>query len=520
MTSNDEYFEIDHSRFNILIDNSELKECVVLAEAITRYDILAFLNDCSHLVDGASKVGHKVSPKKGQTSRDQHSNDYQGHLSNLTIQVRSKCETMKSVDADEMFTLRINTDDFPGQALLFANSVWGALYGLETFSQLIYQTSNGTLRVNSTFIVDYPRFPHRGLLMDTSRHYVPLPVILTNLEAMSYNRLNVFHWHLVDDQSFPFESKTFPSLSQQGAYYPTHVYTADDVQMVIEYARIRGIRVMTEFDTPGHTLSWGKGQPGLLTTCYDPKTGRPDGTFGPIDPSNEANYKFLASFFKEIVATFPEKYVHLGGDEVDFTCWSTNAAITDFMADNQIADYSKLEQYYMQRLVDIVGGLNSSYIIWQEVFDNGARLKNDTVVHVWKGSPKEWQEELATVTAAGYRAILSAPWYLNEISYGPDWHPYYEADPQDFNGTDQQKENVFGGEVCMWGEYVDGANSISRTWPRALAVAERLWSAADVTSPSEAVPRFEAQRCRMQKRGIRVQPVNGPGACLCDHVLY
>lgn len=522
MTSTDEYFEIEPSNFQLLTKDVDIANCDILAKAIERYTDLTFIDDCSQLGQPKTNCfGQKSSAKNTrQYKSSQHSNQFVGQLTNLTIEVRSKCETIKTQESDEMYTLRINSDDFPGQAILFANNVWGALYGLEAFSQLLYQSSNGTFRVNSTFILDYPRFPHRGMLIDTSRHYVPVPVILTNLDAMSYNHLNVFHWHIVDDPSFPFESITFPELSEQGAYYPTHVYTPQDVQTVIEYARVRGIRVMSEYDSPGHTQSWGKSQPELLTTCYDTKTGKPDGTFGPIDPSNQANYDFLASLFKEIVSTFPDQYVHLGGDEVDFTCWSTNPAIKQFMAQNNLSDYGKLEEYYMQRVVDIVGGLNSSYMVWQEVFDNGARLKQDTVIHVWKGSTSEWHNELAQVTAAGYRAIVSSPWYLNEISYGADWPPYYAADPQAFNGTAEQKLKVFGGEVCMWGEYVDGSNLISRTWPRALAVAERLWSAADVTSYSKALPRFEVQRCRMQKRGIRVEPVNGAGSCPCDYMLY
>lgn len=110
--------------------------------------------------------------------------------------------------------------------------------------------------------------PHRGLLLDTSRHFIPVDDILLILDGMSYNKLNVFHWHIVDDNSFPYESNVFPKLSLKGSYHPTMIYSASNIRKIIDYARIRGIRVIPEFDTPAHTTSWGQGHPELLTKCY------------------------------------------------------------------------------------------------------------------------------------------------------------------------------------------------------------------------------------------------------------
>ena len=133
-----------------------------------------------------------------------------------------------------------------------AKTIWGALRALETLSQLIYINSKDKeLVVNATRIVDWPRFTYRGVMLDSSRHFLPKNVLLANLDAMSYNKFNVFHWHIVDDQSFPFESKIFPELTQSAAYSPKHVYTQKDISEIIEYARYRGIRVIPEFDTPG-----------------------------------------------------------------------------------------------------------------------------------------------------------------------------------------------------------------------------------------------------------------------------
>lgn len=433
-------------------------------------------------------------------------------LKNVLVNVVLPCEDYPTLESDESYSLEI-AGNF---ASIDSKSSWGALRALETLSQLIVETSDGHFVVNDTFIYDFPRFPHRGILLDTSRHYISTNIIKTHLEAMEANKMNVFHWHIVDDQSFPYVSYTYPDLSRLGAYDPyNHVYTFADVKDIIEFARQRGIRVVSEFDSPGHTLSWGKAINDLLTPCYTRSRSKsvPNGEFGPIDPTNNETYVFLRNFIKELVNVFPDKYLHLGGDEVDFSCWKSNPNITTFMDKMGYGtDYSKLEQFYMQNLLDIVNEIDpkTGYIIWQEVIDNNVKVKPDTVVEVWKDG---WPDEMKMVTNLGYRALLSTCWYLNYISYGSDWVNYYKCDPHNFDGNDQQKRLVIGGEACMWGEYVDGTNVISRTWPRASAVAERLWSAQNITNIVDAGERLEEQRCRMIRRGIKAEPFNGSGYC-------
>ncbi|KAL6463507.1 hypothetical protein MHYP_G00278980 [Metynnis hypsauchen] len=502
-------------------------------------------------------------------------NVFDSDLAELQVQITSadpECDGYPSLKSDESYQLEVNQPT----AVLKAASVWGALRGLETFSQLVYEDDYGGQNINKTSISDFPRFAHRGILLDSSRHYLPLRVILANLEAMAMNKFNVFHWHIVDDQSFPFQSRTFPDLGHKGAYHPyTHVYTPADVKMVIEFARMRGIRVLAEFDTPGHTFSWGKGQTGLLTPCFSGSS--PSGTFGPVNPILNSTYDFMTRFFKEVSTVFPDAYIHLGGDEVDFSCWKSNPDIQKFMDQQGFGqDYRKLESYYIQRLLDIVSTTNKGYMVWQEVFDNGVKLKGDTVVEVWmnnnvdkelqnvtgsgftailsapwyldyisygqdwkkyytveplsfeviagnnKGLDKDlkadtqihvwkekplYQDEMARITAAGFQTLLSSPWYLNRISYGQDWLGVYKADPQNFNGTAEQKKLVIGGEACLWGEYVDATNLTPRLWPRASAVAERLWSDENVKDVGNAYDRLVKHRCRMVRRGIPAEPL-------------
>ncbi|XP_022048773.1 beta-hexosaminidase subunit beta isoform X2 [Acanthochromis polyacanthus] len=459
--------------------------CNILQNAYRRY--------YEYIFGGAKRQGVGKSRRSGPSE-----------LTELRVYITSadsECDGYPSVNSDESYDLSV-VQPF---AVLKAPKVWGALHGLETFSQLMYEDEYGAKSINATAISDFPRFAHRGILLDSSRHFLPIKVILANLEAMAMNKFNVFHWHIVDDQSFPYLSRAFPQLSQQGAYHPyTHVYTPADVKMVIEFARLRGIRVVPEFDTPGHTQSWGKGQPDLLTACYSGSA--PSGTFGPVNPILNTTYDFMAQFFKEISSVFPDGYVHLGGDEVDFSCWKSNPDIQKFMdAQGFGKDYSKLESFYIQKLLNIVTTTKKGYVIWQEVFDNGVKLNPDTVVHVWIGGGSN--EEMSKVTAAGYTTILSAPWYLDYISYGQDWQKYYKVEPLNFNGTEKQKALVIGGEACLWGEYVDATNLTPRLWPRASAVAERLWSSKDVTDINDAFNRLSVHRCRMVERGIPAEPL-------------
>nr|XP_037275222.1 beta-hexosaminidase subunit alpha-like [Rhipicephalus microplus] len=413
-------------------------------------------------------------------------------LNSLLVRLNGPCERIPHHDMDESYTLQLTADS---GSLLTANSVWGLLRGLETFSQIVYPYNAFEFAVNETVIYDAPRFKHRGLLIDTSRHFLPLKKIIETLDAMAYNKMNVLHWHMTDDQSFPFVSRTFPAMSEKGAYdSETHVYRPIDVKYVIYKAASRGIRVMVEFDTPGHTLSWGMAYPELLTTCYDGDV--PNGELGPVDPTRNETYIFMSRFFMEVAHVFPDQYVHLGGDEVSFDCWKSNPNVTSFMRKMGISRFDKLEEHYIQRLLEIVQALGKSYVVWQEVFDNNVKIAPDTVVHVWK--PPQ-NEELALVTSAGYKALLSTCWYLDHISYGSDWKKYYACDPHNFSGDFQQKALVIGGEVCLWAEYIDATNIISRTWPRASAAAERLWSQVTVDSVDEAAPRLEEHRCRMRR---------------------
>ncbi|CAF4155066.1 unnamed protein product [Rotaria magnacalcarata] len=375
-----------------------------------------------------------------------------------------------------------------------------------------------------------PRFQHRGVLLDSSRHFLPVPLIKKNLDVMAYNKLNVFHWHFVDNQSFPFESRTFPNLSRQGAFSSDHVYTPEDVTSIIEHARLLGIRVIPEIDTPGHTYSWGKSMPELITVCW--ANGKPYQAiygqhgemeiFNPIEPRV---YSTMDALLREVKSIFPSNYIHLGNIEsiVSNFVRRSNPNISRWMTDNKINSTRDLHSYYANRILDIMRNISAIPIVWQDVWDEKVELPPGTIVQIWKGTSDddisdEWAPYLNEIAGQGYNVILSSPWYINYINYGHyrtnttivnlEFFKYYEVEPlRDFSGSDDAKIRILGGEACLWGEFVDGTNLLARLWPKTAAVAERLWSAASVNNSKDAQFRLDVHRCRLLRRGIPAQPI-------------
>ncbi len=374
---------------------------------------------------------------------------------------------------DESYQLDISSD----KAVLAASTVEGALHGLETFAQLIEPGRDG-FEVPSVHIEDHPRFSWRGLMIDCSRHWMPLEVIERNLDAMAAVKLNVLHWHLSDDQGFRVESKRFPKLQQLGS--DGHFYTQDEVRRVVAFARDRGIRVVPEFDIPGHTTSWFVGYPELASAPGPYAIERNWGIFQPtMNPARQETFKFLDQFLGEMTALFPDRYFHLGGDEVDPTQWNQSAAIQAFARERYFRTPDDIEAYFMQRAQVILKTYGKTMVGWDEVLHPG--LAPDTVIQSWRGP-----QALADAAKMGYRGILSFGYYLDHMNPA-SFH--YAVDPQ---LDDQSSKLILGGEACMWTEFTSPETIDSRIWPRTAAIAERLWSPRDVTNVASMYDRLDA----------------------------
>lgn len=407
----------------------------------------------------------------------------------LTIETDGPAEPIQSPMEDESYSLTVTVNG----ARLHAATPYGVLRGLQTFRQLVEEGGNG-FRVRAVAIYDRPRFPWRGLLMDVARHWMPPHVIKRNLDAMAAVKLNVLHWHLSEDQGFRIESKEFPELHGLGS--DGYFYTQNEVREIIEYARDRGIRVVPEFDMPGHSTSWFVGHPELASAQGPYEIERHWGIMDPaMDPTTDELYDFLDRFIGEMSELFPDRYFHIGGDEVNGHQWKTNERIQQFMRDHDIADEHDLQTYFNRRLSQILSRHQKKMIGWDEIFRPG--LPQDAVVQSWRG-----QEALAQAARAGYQGILSNGYYLDHIRPA-SFH--YSVDPLggDAAGlTADEQARVLGGEACMWAEYITAANVDSRIWPRAAAIAERLWSPASASDADDMYYRLKIVSQRLEWLGL------------------
>jgi len=410
------------------------------------------------------------------------------HSATLLIQCKGPGSTVPSIREDESYSLDVSDK----QAALKAVTVVGALRGLETFLQLLEGDRQGYF-IPSVSIQDKPRFPWRGLLIDVGRHFEPVEVIKRNLDGMAAVKLNVFHWHLTEDQGFRIESNRYAKLHQMGS--DGLYYTQDQVREIIAYARDRGIRVLPEFDMPGHATSWLVGYPEFGSAPGPNRIERKNGIFDPaFDPTREELYKFLEGFFTEIAQLFPDEYIHIGGDENEGHQWNNNARIQAFMKMKGIKDNHALQAYFNQRLSGILQKLGKKMIGWDEILHPD--LPKDTVIHSWRGPAS-----LAEAAKKGYDGILSSGFYI-DLMY-PAWQ-HYKVDPVASDSTLSQSElaHILGGEATMWGEWVSPETIDSRIWPRTAAIAERLWSPRNVTDADDMYRRLASVSIQLEELGL------------------
>jgi len=426
---------------------------------------------------------------------------------NLIVHTDHASKEVQELGEDESYTLSVTADG----ATIDAATPLGAMHGLQTFLQLVEVSPDGFVAPAIT-IQDKPRFPWRGLTIDVSRHFIPLDVLRRNVDGLEAVKMNVLHLHLSDNQGFRVETKKFPklhTLGSDGLYY-----TQEEIRELIAYARDRGIRVVPEFDMPGHSTAWFVGHPELASGPGPYEIERKWGVYDPaMDPTNEKTYKFLDEFVGEMTKLFPDHYFHIGGDEVNGKAWDANAKIQEFKKSHNLTSNEALQAYFSGRVQKIVTKHGKAVVGWDEVFIPG--VPKDIVIQSWRG-----QESLAQAAAQGYHGILSNGYYL-DLGWSAARH--YAVDPASgpaANLTPEQQRLILGGESCMWAEYVNAENIDSRIWPRNAAIAERLWSPQNVTDVASMYRRLHAVSGELEWLGLThrtyypqmLRRISGPSA--------
>jgi hexosaminidase len=416
----------------------------------------------------------------------------------LVIQCQAPGKAIPAVDEDESYSLEVSG----AQAVMNAPTVVGALRGLETFLQLLSGDKDGHF-IPAVVINDKPRFPWRGLMIDIGRHWQPMEVIKRNLDGMAAVKLNVLHLHITEDQGFRVESKKFPELHQMGS--DGNFYTQDQMREIIEYARMRGIRVVPEFDMPGHTTAWFVSHPELASAPGPYRIERHWGIFDPaMDPSNEQVYTLLDGFLGEMAALFPDAYLHIGGDENNGKQWNANPKIQEFVREKGLKDNHGLQAYFNKRLSAIITKHGKKVIGWDEVLHPD--LPKDIVIQSWRG-----QASLADAAKKGYSGILSNGYYIDLIE-PTSRHYLNDPVPENTPLTAEEQKLILGGEATMWSEWTSPETIDSRIWPRTAAIAERFWSPREVRNLDDMYRRLAI--VSVQLEDVRLLHKKNPPAML------
>ena len=419
-----------------------------------------------------------------------------GWLSAMGATIRFHIERpAKSVPAlDDDYGYRLRFED---GVIIDAETEWGGLAALATLCQL---GAADALTVRE--IADRPRFPWRGLMIDTVRHFISPTTLQRTLDAMWFYKLNVLHLHLTDDQGFRFRSPSLPELASADAY------SVDELRALVAYAADRGIRVVPELDVPGHTTSWLVARPEWGRPGEEKPT--PSARFGVhrncLDVGNPQALAAVETLLEELADIFPDRFLHIGGDEAVNVAEEAQAA-------------------FLCRVIEKVTQLGKRTIGWDECLH--ATLPKDTLIQAWRGMAAR-----DVALNAGFDCVVSAPYYLDlcypvdahypfhpdgdyaaaeeallhhprldHVKQGLAWMAQFASFPDLSESSAGSKGRVLGGEACMWTELVDDDTIHTRIWSRMPALAERFWGSADADS-SDVLERLAASRRLLAERGI------------------
>ncbi|XP_077213281.1 beta-hexosaminidase 2 [Tasmannia lanceolata] len=487
-------------------------------------------------------------------------------LDTLTISVTDLSSPLQQ-GVDESYFLSVPTSG--AEVNLTAETVWGAMRGLETLSQLVWADTSGVLRVMSGLIIsDEPIFAYRGVMLDTSRNFYPVKDLMRTIRAMSANKLNVFHWHITDSHSFPLVLPSEPELAGKGSYGPGMQYSVSDVTRVVEFGMRHGVRVLPEIDSPGHTGSWAEAYPEIVTcanmfwwpagTEWADRFASEPGT-GHLNPLNPKTYQVLQNVIRDVTTIFPESFYHAGADEIVPGCWKADPTVQDFLSKG--GTLSQLLQIFVNSTHPFIVSQNRTVVYWEDVLldpnvsvDPTMLPTETTILQSWNNGPNNTKR----IVTAGYRAIVSSSdfYYLdcghgdftgNDSQYdrqigddpnqpfnykggnggswcGPfkTWQRVYDYDIT-YGLNEDEAKLVLGGEVALWSEQADPTVLDSRIWPRTSAMAETMWSGNrdenGMKRYAEATDRLNEWRYRMVGRRIGAEPiqplwcVTHPGMC-------
>ncbi|KAF9960288.1 hypothetical protein BGZ72_007411 [Mortierella alpina] len=477
------------------------------------------------------------------------------------------------MNVDESYTLDITA---AGKGTIKSKTVWGALHGLNTLTQIVIDDGHHGLEIEEpVHIEDAPKYTHRGVLYDTARNFYPVKSLMKQIDALSWVKMNVFHWHITDSQSWPLEIKKYPQMTKD-AYSPREIYSQRDIQAIIRYGRERGVRVIPEIDMPGHSASGWQQIDKKVITCAESWWDNDGWTHhtavepnpGQLDISYDGTYKLIKDIYSEAASLFTDNVFHVGSDELQTYCFNYSTSAMDWFKQRPGSTYADFAQYYLDKALPIYRDKpKRRLMMWEDIVlspDMPAKdVPKDIIMQSWNLGT----ENIKKLAQKGYDIVVSSAdffyldcgnggWVPNDIRYAANEPPVlpeaikeaFDKNPSDYfpasnnylgggsswcapyktwqriytydftkGLTSEEAKHVVGGEVAMWSEQSDATVIEAKVWPRTAALAESLWSGNRNKDGYKRVTELSARifdyRERMVARGHGAHPLV-PKYCL------
>ncbi len=415
---------------------------------------------------------------------------------------------------EEAYTLDIAAD----KIVIRAGSQSGFFYATISLMQLMDPSIWSQTQMNipkkswdipACYIKDQPRFRWRGLMLDSARHFFSKAYVKKFIDRMAQHKLNLFHWHLSDDEGWRIEIKAYPLLTKVGAergpgtalpfsFYPTMrgskekvqkgYYTQEDVKEIVAYAAKRSVRVLPEIDVPAHAKAAVVSYPLLLQDPHD--TSRYISVQkvrnNTIDPGVESSYTFIENVIEELTVLFPFQYIHLGGDEIPKGAWQHSPSVAKLMQKEHLKEMYEVEAYFFTRMDKILAKHNRKMIAWQEVRKENNTLRDDTLIMAWRGDGagvKAAMERHQVIMAPAQYLYFDQQYIKKADEPGHTWagptdtRELYSYRPASALHDPQKLQYIRGVHACLWSERLFSEELADyMTWPRALALSEIAWS--------------------------------------------
>ena len=404
------------------------------------------------------------------------------------------------------------------------NSELGSFYGMQTLLQLLPTEKSTALIIPALLVEDQPRFAYRGAMLDVGRHFLPVHFIKKYLDYLALHKLNYFHWHLTEDQGWRIEIKKYPNLTKVGAWrngaiigrYPGKgndnsrdggFYTQEQVKEIVQYAADRFITVIPEIEMPGHSGAAIAAYP-MLSCFPDQKTVIPAnmiseksklelasgrvklvqetwGVHSDVYAPTEYTFKFLEDVLDEVMALFPSKYIHVGGDECPKDAWKKSEFCQQLIKEKGLKDEHGLQSYFIQRMEQYINKKGRTLIGWDEILEGG--LAPNAIVMSWRGEEggiAAAKENHQVIMTPGSHVYLDHSQTKNEdsVTIGGflTMETVYSYEPVPKELTAQQATYVLGAQGNVWTEYMSNPSKVEyMLFPRLSALSEVLWSAKE-----------------------------------------